>query len=58
MLRAMNLAYQSGLKLSSQGRHADAIAQFEQALALQPDDPKVLFAGFAPMASSIPPSRF
>ena len=40
----MNIAYQSGLKLSSQGRHVDAIAQFEQALALQPDDPKVLFA--------------
>lgn len=40
----MNLAYQSGLKLSSQGRHGEAIAQFEQALALQPDDPRVLFA--------------
>ncbi|HEX4028292.1 MAG TPA: tetratricopeptide repeat protein [Rhizomicrobium sp.] len=40
----MKLAYQSGLKLSSQGRHGEAIAQFEQALALQPDDPKVLFA--------------
>ncbi len=40
----MNIAYQSGLKLSSQGRHGEAIAQFEQALALQPDDPMVLFA--------------
>jgi Flp pilus assembly protein TadD len=40
----MNPAYQSGLKLSSQGRHGEAIAQFEQALALEPDDPKVLFA--------------
>jgi tetratricopeptide (TPR) repeat protein len=40
----MNVAYQSGLKLSSQGRHGEAIAQFEQALALEPDDPKVLFA--------------
>jgi tetratricopeptide (TPR) repeat protein len=40
----MNLAYQSGLNLSSQGRHGEAIAQFEQALALEPDDPKVLFA--------------
>lgn len=40
----MNLAYQSGLKLSSQGRHGEAIAQFEQALAVQPDDPMVLFA--------------
>lgn len=40
----MNVAYQSGLKLSSLGRHGEAIAQFEQALALEPDDPKVLFA--------------
>jgi Flp pilus assembly protein TadD len=40
----MNVAYQSGLQLSSQGRHGEAIAQFEQALALEPDDPKVLFA--------------
>jgi len=36
--------YDKGIRLSSQGRHAEAIAQFEQALALQPDDPKVLFA--------------
>src|SRR3954467_2496885 len=36
--------YDNGIRLSSQGRHAEAIAQFEQALALQPDDPKVLFA--------------
>ena len=40
----MNAAYQSGLKLSSQGRHAEAIAHFEQALALDPADTKVLFA--------------
>ena len=40
----MSAAYAQGLKLSSQGRHAQAIAQFERALALQPDDPKVLFA--------------
>lgn len=40
----MNAAYQSGLKLSLQGRHAEAIAQFEQALALEPNDTKVLFA--------------
>ncbi len=37
-------AYQTGLKLSAQGRHAEAIAQYEAALAVQPDDPKVLFA--------------
>lgn len=40
----MSAAYATGLKLSSMGRHADAIAQFEQALAQDPDDPKVLFA--------------
>ncbi|HEX2759027.1 MAG TPA: tetratricopeptide repeat protein [Rhizomicrobium sp.] len=40
----MNAAYQSGLKLSAQGRHAEAIAQFEQALAARPDDTGVLFA--------------
>jgi Flp pilus assembly protein TadD len=40
----MNVAYQSGLRLSAEGRHGEAIAQFEQALALKPDDPKVLFA--------------
>lgn len=40
----MSVAYLSGLKLSSQGRHAEAIAQFEQALAQDPADTKVLFA--------------
>ena len=40
----MSTAYAQGLKLSSQGRHAEAIAQFEAALASQPNDPKVLFA--------------
>ncbi len=40
----MNAAYAQGLKLSSQGRHAEAIAQFEGALARNPDDTKVLFA--------------
>jgi Flp pilus assembly protein TadD len=40
----MSAAYQSGMKLSSQGRHAEAIAQFEQALAQDPADTKVLFA--------------
>jgi Flp pilus assembly protein TadD len=37
-------AYQTGLKLSAAGRHAEAIAQYESALAVQPDDAKVLFA--------------
>jgi tetratricopeptide (TPR) repeat protein len=40
----MSAAYAQGLKLSSQGRHAEAIAQFEAALAQTPDDAKVLFA--------------
>jgi len=40
----MSAAYQMGLRLSSQGRHAEAIAQFEQALAVSPNDTKVLFA--------------
>src|SRR3569833_1242876 len=37
-------AYQAGLRLSAEGRHAEAIAQYEAALAGQPDDAKVLFA--------------
>jgi len=40
----MSAAYATGLKLSSQGRHVEAIAQFEQALSVQPDDTRVLFA--------------
>ena len=40
----MTAAYQTGLKLSSQGRHVEAIAHFEQALVEKPDDTKVLFA--------------
>ena len=37
-------AYEQGLKLSAAGRHGEAIARFEQALAERPDDPRVLFA--------------
>jgi len=37
-------AYAQGLKLSSQGRHLEAIGCFETALAAQPDDVAVLFA--------------
>jgi tetratricopeptide (TPR) repeat protein len=40
----MSAAYAEGLKLSSLGRHVEAIARFEQALAVQPDDARVLFA--------------
>ena len=36
--------YEEGLALSQRGRHADAIESFERALALKPDDPRVLFA--------------
>jgi tetratricopeptide (TPR) repeat protein len=37
-------SYAQGLKLSAQGRHAQAIEQFERALAANPDDPRTLFA--------------
>lgn len=37
-------SYENGLKLSGAGRHVEAIAQFEQALAERPDDARVLFA--------------
>ncbi len=37
-------AYQNGLKLAERGRHSEAIAAFEQALAQKPDDPGVLYA--------------
>jgi Flp pilus assembly protein TadD len=40
----MSAAYAQGIKLSSHGRHVDAIAQFEVALADQPGDTRVLFA--------------
>ena len=37
-------AYDQGLKLSSQGRHLEAISCFEKALAERPDDIRTLFA--------------
>ena len=37
-------AYDRGLKLSSQGRHLEAIGCFEEALAERPDDVRTLFA--------------
>lgn len=37
-------AYAQGLKLSSQGRHFEAISCFEAALTAKPDDTAVLFA--------------
>jgi tetratricopeptide (TPR) repeat protein len=36
--------YSDGLRLSAEGRHADAIVRFEHALAHKPDDTRVLFA--------------
>ncbi len=36
--------YAHGLRLSGQGRHAEAIEQFERALSARPDDARVLFA--------------
>ncbi len=36
--------YDEGLRLSASGRHAEAIAKFEGALARKPDDARVLFA--------------
>lgn len=37
-------AYAQGLKLSAEGRHAEAIERFEQALAEDPADTRTLFA--------------
>ena len=37
-------SYDQGLKLSSQGRHLEAISCFEKALAERPDDTRTLFA--------------
>ncbi len=36
--------YETGMRLSASGHHAEAISQFERALANRPDDPRVLFA--------------
>src|SRR5215207_5693922 len=36
--------YQQGLTLSGMGRHAEAIEQFERALATRPNDAQILFA--------------
>jgi tetratricopeptide (TPR) repeat protein len=43
-MHAAPLAYDQGLKLSSQGRHLEAISCFEKALAERPDDIRTLFA--------------
>jgi len=37
-------AYAQGLKFAAQGHHAEAIEQFERALAAKPDDTRTLFA--------------
>ena len=36
--------YEHGLELAGQGRHAEAIGEFERALSARPDDAHVLFA--------------
>ncbi|MBI1328826.1 MAG: tetratricopeptide repeat protein [Alphaproteobacteria bacterium] len=41
---ARSTAYDDGLRFSAKGRHADAIQCYEQALAVEPDSPRVLFA--------------
>jgi tetratricopeptide (TPR) repeat protein len=43
-MRATAGAYEQGLKLSSEGRHLEAIGCFETALAEAPQSPKILFA--------------
>jgi tetratricopeptide (TPR) repeat protein len=44
MSTAINAHYERGLGLSRQGRHAEAIDCYHQALAAAPSDPHVLFA--------------
>lgn len=41
---ALSTDYEQGLRLSAQGKHAEAIGRFERALAVRPDDARVLFA--------------
>ena len=43
-MHAASPAYDQGQKLSSQGRHLEAISCFEKALAERPDDTRTLFA--------------
>ena len=43
-MAALSSHYEEGLKLSSRGRHLEAIGCFETALATQPQDTRVLFA--------------
>ena len=44
MTASTNAQYEQGLKLTKQGRHAEAIDCYQQALAASPSDPHVLFA--------------
>ena len=43
-MHAARQAYDRGQKLSSEGRHLEAISCFEQALAAEPNDSRTLFA--------------
>jgi len=44
MRAAASNPYAMGLKLSAEGRHVEALEQYERALAARPDDARVLFA--------------
>ena len=43
-MQATASLYEQGLRLSSEGRHLDAITHYEAALASHPNDVKILFA--------------
>jgi tetratricopeptide (TPR) repeat protein len=43
-MHARRDGYEEGLRLSAAGRHGEAIAQLELALASRPNDPRILFA--------------
>ncbi|HEY2032372.1 MAG TPA: tetratricopeptide repeat protein [Rhizomicrobium sp.] len=44
MTASTNAQYEQGLRLTKEGRHAEAIDCYQQALAASPSDPHVLFA--------------
>ena len=44
MTASTNAHYQQGLRFTKEGRHAEAIDCYQQALAAAPSDPHVLFA--------------
>lgn len=44
MTTTADASYEQGLRLSRQGRHAEAIDRYQAALAAAPSDPRILFA--------------